>query len=62
MKELREMFRYVDRHGIPSKVGQIPGRPFPREDAVLVPIPTRVLRALRTVMDGPALKKAGRDR
>ena len=49
---LIELLRYVDAHGIPSKVGRSVREPYPDEDAVLVPVPSRVLRALRALADG----------
>jgi hypothetical protein len=48
---LIELLRYVDRHGIPSKV-TIPGTNYESEDAVLVPVPSRVLTLLRALADG----------
>lgn len=48
MDTIRELMRYVDRFGIPSKVGIDPaGGPYPDEDAVLVPIPSRLLVKIR---------------
>lgn len=43
MNELRELFRYVDRYGRPEN--------WPEGEMVMVPIPSRVLRVLRTIME-----------
>jgi hypothetical protein len=61
---LFEMFRYVDASGIPSKVGCTPGEPYPDEEAVLVPVPSRVLKKLRALADGEYVveKKDGEHR
>lgn len=49
---LIELLRYADANGIPSKVGVTPGEPYPDEEAVLVAVPSRVLKALRALADG----------
>jgi hypothetical protein len=51
VKELREMFRYVDRVGLPSKVWADMDTRTEAEEAVLVPIPSRLLRILRAAAE-----------
>lgn len=48
---LIELLRYVDRYGMPSKVQTLDTHSVD-EDAVLVPVPSRVLKTLRALADG----------
>ena len=48
LDEWQELFRYVDRSGMPSRTEAAPG--FEEEDAVTVRIPSRLLRAARATI------------
>lgn len=48
---LMELFRYVDRNGIPTNV-QIPDTNHETEEGVIVSVPSRVLKVLRALADG----------
>lgn len=49
---LIELLRYVDSNGIPSNVHTLDTPGYVAEEAVIVSVPSRVLRALRALADG----------
>jgi len=49
---LIELLRYVDKNGIPSKVHTLDVPGYVDEEAVIVSVPSRVLKVLRALADG----------